>query len=99
MYRPAELFAFLSPTTPGEDPCRPTAIDFVVTGQFNTTNAEGPRASRNSSSSSGAITAAGEAKKEEIYRLKVHATWKRAFPGVPCPGPAPDALLPPGGLD
>ena len=97
MRRPADALVFPPQAAPGEDPGRPTAIDFLVTGAFNTTNADGRRASRNSAASPEAITGAGETKKAREYIRKVRATWKIAFPGVPCPGSSPEAPLPPGG--
>ena len=99
LYRPADALVFPPPAAPGEDPGRPTAIDFLVTGAFNTTNADGRRASRNSASSPDAITGAGETKKARAYIRKVRAARKLAFPGVPCPGYSPEAPLPPGGLE
>lgn len=83
---------------PGEDPGRPTSIDFLVTGSFNIKNTEGRRASRNSASSYEEITIASENDKIRDYRLKVHTAWKCAFPGVPCPGSETDAPLPASGL-
>ena len=98
-HRPADALVFPPPPAPGEDPGRPTAIDFLITGAFSTTSATGRRQSRNSASSPHAITAAGETAKASGYIRKVRAAWKIAFPGVPCPGSSPEAPLPPGGLE
>lgn len=79
MYRPEKALVFPLPTAFGEDPRRKTAINFVVTGSFSTTNAEERCASRISPSSCNTTTATGEAKKARNYRRQVCTTWKNAF--------------------
>ena len=98
-HRPADALVFPPPPAPGEDPGRPTAIDFLITGRFCTTSATGRRQARNSAASALEITALGEIAKASAYLRKVRAAWKIAFPGVPCPGSSSEAPLPPGGLE
>ena len=98
-HRPADALVFPPPPAPGEEPGRPTAIDFLITGAFNTTSPSGRRRSHKAASSPLAITSNGEIVKARAYLQKVRAAWKLAFPGAPCPGSSPEAPLPPGGLE
>ena len=62
---------FPPPAAPGEDPGLPTAIDFLITGAFNTTNRTGRVAARNAAASPDAIMGAGELNKAGEYHRRV----------------------------
>jgi len=70
-HRPADALVFPPPTAPGEDPGLTTAIDFLVTGPFTTTNRSGRVDARNAAAYPDAITDAGELRKTGDYRRKV----------------------------
>ena len=95
---PADALVFPPLAAPGEDPGLPTAIDFLITGAFNTTNRSGLAAARNAAASPDAIMGAGELKKAGEYRRKVRNAWKLAVSSVSCPGSGRAVPWPPGGL-
>ena len=96
--RPADALVFPPLPGPGEPPDTPTAIDFMVTGPFNTANLSARRAARRAAASSDALLNAAYVFKSNSYRKQVAAAWKQAHPNTPLPGSQPDAPMPIGGL-
>lgn len=79
-YRPVDAFFFPPPAASGEDPGRPSAMDFMVSGKFNTTNDGGSTASRKAADSSDPTVIAAENTKTKMYRKKVREAWKPPSP-------------------
>ena len=96
--RPADALVFPALPGPGEPLDIPTAIDFMVSGPFNTANVNSRRAARRAAASSDAILNAAYMFKSNCYSKKVAAAWKQTHPNTPLPGSQPDAPMPTGGL-
>ena len=96
--RPADALIFPSLPGPGATIELPTAIDFMVSGNFSTASATACKDARRAAASSDAILDNATAKKETDFRKKVVDAWKMAHPTTPLPGSHPDAPMPQGGL-
>lgn len=95
----APFFAFPPPAAPGEDLGRLSAIDFVLSRTFNSTNDSSRMASLETATSSDVILIAAKKINPKMYQEKVREAWKIAFPNVTCPESHPNTPQPAGGRD